>query len=117
MPQGSRPARLGEQIRAEISDILTREVKDPRIGFVTLTDVRVSPDLHQARVFYTLMGDAAARQRTARGLAAAAPFIRREIGHRLRLRRTPELEFFFDESIEYQERLEQAFRELHKNEE
>lgn len=103
-------------MRQEISDILAREVRDPRIGFLTLTEVRVTPDLQQARVLYTLLGDALARHRTAAGLAAASSFIRREIGHRLRLRRTPELHFVFDESIEYQERLEQAFRDLHKEE-
>jgi ribosome-binding factor A len=112
MAQGSRPERVGEEIRQEISWLLGREVHDPRIGFVTVTRVKVSPDLQQARVYYTLIGDERARQETARGLEAARPFLRRQIGSRMRLRRVPELTFEFDRSVEHQDRVEQILRDL-----
>jgi ribosome-binding factor A len=117
MAQGYRPNRVGDQIREELSELLTRgEVHDPGIGFITLTRVQVSPDLQMARVFYTTLGDGKARQETARALERATPFFRRQIGGRLRLRRVPELEFRFDESIAHQDRIEQILRDLHEEE-
>ena len=113
MSQGSRPDRLGDQLRSEISQLLVREVHDPGIGFVTLIYVRVSPDLQHARVHYTTLGDAGARLATARALARAGPFLRRQIGRRLKLRRVPELEFIFDDSVERQDRIEQLLQEIH----
>jgi ribosome-binding factor A len=112
MPQGSRPARVGDQLRVELSTLLAREVKDPGIGFTTLTHVDVSPDLQVARVYYTTLGDQAARKNTARALERAGPFLRRQIAQRLRLRRAPELHFHYDESIERQERVEQLLNEI-----
>src|SRR5579864_6424125 len=99
MSQGSRPDRVADQIRSELGLLLTREVHDPGIGFVTITRVRLTPDLQQARVFYTVLGDENARRYSARALHRATPFLRRQIGSRLRLRRVPELTFLFDESI------------------
>ena len=116
MAQGHRPDRVGEQIREELSDILTRgQVHDPGIGFITLTRVQVTSDLQIARVFYTSLGDQKARKETARALDRATPFFRRQIGGRLRLRRVPEIEFRFDETIEHQDRIEQILQDL-KNE-
>src|SRR5688572_33352978 len=113
MAQGHRPDRVGDQIRQELSEMLSRgTVHDPGIGFITLTRVHVSPDLQQARVFYTSLGDPKARKETARALERATPFLRRQIGGALRLRRVPELEFRFDESIENQDRIEQILRDL-----
>jgi ribosome-binding factor A len=112
MPQGTRPARVGEEIRQEISLLLSREVQDPGLGFVTVTRVTVSPDLLLARIFYTLLGDAAARTATAKALGRATPFLRRQLGRRLRLRRVPELMFQFDESIENQARIEKILIDL-----
>lgn len=112
MGQGSRPERLGDQLRAELSDLLAREVHDPGIGFITLTRARVTADLQLARIFYTTLGDAGARMRTAQALDRATPFLRRQIGRRLRLRHIPELEFRFDESIEQQDRIERLLQEL-----
>jgi len=112
MAQGSRPDRVGEQIREEISSLLLREVRDPGIGLVTLTRVKVSPDLQLVRVYYTLMGDAKAREATRRALERATPFLRRQIGSRIRLRRVPELRFQFDESVEHQERIERILLDL-----
>jgi ribosome-binding factor A len=117
MAQGYRPDRVADQIRQELSELLTRgEVHDPGIGFITLTRVQVSPDLQLARVFYTTLGDAKARQETARALDRATPFFRRQIGGRLRLRRVPEFEFRFDESVAHQDRIEQILRDLHEEE-
>jgi ribosome-binding factor A len=110
--QGSRPDRVGEQIRAELALLIAREVHDPGIGFITLTRVQVTPDLQQARVFYTALGDEKARANTARALGRAATFLRRQIGSRLRLKRTPELLFQYDESIAGQDRIERLLNEL-----
>src|SRR2546426_11239875 len=106
MSQGSRPDRVADQIRGELANLLAREVHDPGVGFVTLTRVQVSPDLHQARVYYTSLGDEKGRQNTALALERAAPFLRRRIGSLLRLKRVPELKFFFDDSIAGQDRIE-----------
>ena len=111
--QGSRPARVGDQIREELSELLTRHVKDPGIGFITLTHVKVSPDLQVARAFYTTLGDDKARKETAKALDRATPFLRRQIAGRLRLRRAPELTFQFDESIARQQRIEELIEEIH----
>ncbi|MEO8070664.1 MAG: 30S ribosome-binding factor RbfA, partial [Acidobacteriota bacterium] len=112
MPQGTRPQRVGEEIREELGVILAREVHDPGIGFVTLTRVTVSPDLQLARVYYTTMGDAKAKIETQRALDRATPFLRRHIGARVRLRRVPVLRFEFDESVEYQDRVERILLDL-----
>jgi ribosome-binding factor A len=120
--QGSRPERVGDQIRAEISELLQREVKDPGIGFVTITHVKVSPDLQVARAYYTLLGDKTARKNTERALERATPipapdpptpYLRRQVAGRLRLKRAPELTFQFDESIERQQRIEELLQEIH----
>ena len=97
--------------------MLTRgEVHDPKIGFITLTRVQVSPDLQVARVYYTSLGDAATRKDTQKALDRATPFLRRQIGSRVQLRRVPELEFRFDESIAHQDRIEQILQDLHQEE-
>jgi ribosome-binding factor A len=112
MGQGSRPDRVADQVRGELALLLTREVHDPGIGFVTLTRVQISPDLQQARVMYTALGDDKARAATAKALERAAPFLRRQIGQRLRLKRTPELRFFYDEAVAGQDRIEQILHDL-----
>jgi len=113
MAHGSRPERIGDQIRVELATLLTHGVKDPGIGFVTLTRVRVTADLQLARVFYTALGDEKARRETARALARALPYLRRQVAGRLRLRRAPELVFQYDETVEKQDRIEQILREIH----
>jgi ribosome-binding factor A len=112
MPQGSRASRVGDQIQAELASLLTREVHDPGIGFLTIIRVAVSPDLQQARVYYTTIGDDTAKRESARALERARPFLRRQIGQRLRLKRVPELTFFFDDSIEKGDRVERILQEL-----
>ena len=116
MAQGSRPERVADQIRGELALLLAREVHDPGLGFVTLTRVQVSPDLQLARVFFTALGDEPSRRTSARALERAAPFLRRQIGARLRLKRTPELRFMYDDSIAGQDRIEQILKELHAGE-
>jgi ribosome-binding factor A len=112
MSQGSRANRVADQIRSELASLLSREVHDPGLGFVTLTRVQVTPDLQQARVFYTALGDDKTRSASGRALERAAPFLRRQLGARLRLRRAPELRFVYDASIAGQDRIEQILNEL-----
>lgn len=99
----------------DLSELLARAVHDPGIGFVTLTHVDVTPDLQHARVFYTSLGQPAERRQTARALDRAAPFLRRQIGRRLRLRRVPDLHFVYDEGVEAQDRVEHLLREIHEH--
>ena len=108
----NRPDRVGEAIRVELSQLLAKDVHDPGIGFITLTKVTVSPDLQLARVYYTLLGDEKAQRETDKALRRAMPFLRRQIAQRVRLRRVPELEFFFDKSVAQQDRIEQILQEL-----
>lgn len=111
-----RSTRVGEQMKKELSDILGRKLKDPRVGFVTVTDVEVSGDLQQAKVFISVLGDAQKREDTLKGLEKAKGFIRSELGQRIRLRKTPELFFEFDESIDYGNRIESLLHQIHKEE-
>jgi ribosome-binding factor A len=110
--QGSRPDRVADQIRSEVASMLARDVHDPGIGFVTITRVQVTPDLQHARIHYTALGDDKARAATAKALGRAAVFLRRQIGSRLRLKRVPELEFLYDESIAGQDRIEQLLNSI-----
>lgn len=107
MGNNHRVSRLNEQLRRELTDIIRNGMRDPRIGMVTVTDVRVTSDLEHARVFVALMGDAAEQQESLAGLRAAAAFARGEIGRRLRIRHTPELRFEIDASLEHARRIEE----------
>jgi ribosome-binding factor A len=107
-----RPSRVGEQIREDLTELLARQVHDPGIGFLTITRVQVTSDLQSARVYYTTLGDAQARKQTSRALGRATPFLRRQLGSRLRLRRIPELQFFYDENIERLDRVERILHDL-----
>lgn len=108
-----RSFRVGEQIHKEISALLLKGLKDPRIGFVTITSVDVTPDLHLARVYFTVMGDASARKDAEKGLKHSASFIRRELGQRLRMRYVPDILFVYDSSIEYGNHIESLLRDIH----
>jgi len=108
----NRPERVGEAIRNELSQLLQRDVHDPGVGFITLTQVKVSPDLQLARVYYTSMGDEKALKETAKALGRATPFLRRQVAQRLRLRKAPELQFFYDQSIAHHARIEQILQDL-----
>ena len=115
MSQGSRPDRVADQIRHELATLLAREVHDPGIGFVTITRVQMTPDLQHARVYYTALGDERARRESDRALHRAIPFLRRQIGSRLRLKRVAELEFVYDQSIAGQDRIEQLLNDIRAN--
>ena len=110
-----RANRVGEQMKKELGDIIGRKIKDPRIGFVTVTDVEVTGDLQQAKVYISVLGDEEQRENTLKGLAKAKGFIRTEIGHRIRLRKTPEIIFEWDESIDYGNRIDTLLHQLHKD--
>ncbi len=105
MANQQRLRRVADQIQRELSGLLHAELKDPRVGMITLTGVEVSPDLAHAKVFFTTLGDAEALARSETGLKRAAGFLRSELGHRLKLRVTPELRFVHDASIEHGLRL------------
>ena len=101
-----RTDRLNDQLREEISDLVLRHMKDPRIGgLVTITEVDVSPDLSHAKVFVSVLGSADEKKSTLRVLTAAAGFLQRELRHRLTIRRMPELAFVADESLEHGARI------------
>ncbi|MFC7363790.1 MULTISPECIES: 30S ribosome-binding factor RbfA [Bhargavaea] len=109
-----RANRVAEQMKKEMGDIIGRKLKDPRIGFVTVTDVEVTGDLQQATVFISVLGDDRQKEDTLKGLTKAKGFIRSEIGNRIRLRKTPELLFEFDESVDYGNRIESLLREVNE---
>lgn len=110
-----RANRVGEQMKKELSDIIGRKIKDPRIGFVTVTDVQLTGDLQQAKVYISVLGDEEQRENTLKGLAKAKGFIRTEVGQRIRLRKTPEIIFEFDESVDYGNRIENLLHQIHQD--
>jgi ribosome-binding factor A len=112
MATHSRGERVAELIQQEISQLLIRGLKDPRIGLLTITGAKVSPDLREAWVYYAVHGEAKERRDAQEGLEAARGFIRREVGRAVRLRLTPELHFVFDEAIERGDRIEQLLRQV-----
>jgi ribosome-binding factor A len=96
----SRTLRVAEQVQRELADLIRLEVKDPRVGMVTLTGVEVAADYSHAKVFFTLLGDAAQVESASEGLNHAAGFLRHELGRRIKLRMIPQLHFCYDESVE-----------------
>jgi ribosome-binding factor A len=97
-PTYKRSVRVGDQMKQEIADILMRKIKDPRIGFVTVTDVELSDDLRNAKVFVSIYGGD--KEETFKGLKSAAPFIRSELGRRMTMRCVPEILFRYDSTVE-----------------
>ena len=108
-----RVERIQEQVREEVSQMLATEVRDPGVGLVTVTRTKVTGDLSLARIYWTILGDAAERKKTAQALERATPFVRRLLSERLSLRRSPEVKFIFDESVAAQDRIEQIIQEIH----
>jgi ribosome-binding factor A len=115
MPQGPRTERVGEELREILAEEVLR-LKDPRIGFVTITGVTVSADLHRARVFYTAFGEERERAATRAALRSAAPHLRHQLGSQVHIKVTPELEFVEDPSIERAERIDRILDQLHHEE-
>lgn len=107
-----RTRQVGEFLREELVDIIRREVKDPRVGFLSLTDVEVSPDLRSARVFVSVLGTEEERAATLAALRSASGFIRHHLKPRLRMRQIPDLEFRDDRSMEHAERIARVLKDL-----
>lgn len=112
-PTFKRAARVGDQMKEEIADIIMRKIKDPRIGFVTVTDVEVADDLRNAKVFVSVYGGD--RDRTLKGLESATAFIRSELGRRMRLKFTPELLFRFDSTVEQGAHIMELLKTIEKD--
>jgi ribosome-binding factor A len=121
MTEGKRSEKVADLIQREISQMLVRTVKDPRIGFVTITRVEVSDDCRSAKVYFSVAGTLEEKERSMEGLNSAKGYVRRELGRRIRLRYTPDIMFQFDPSIEYAIRIgeviEQLKQDREKNEE
>ena len=113
MPESSRPSRVSEEFREILAEAVLK-LKDPRVGFVTIVRVTVTPDLRHARVFYTALGEERERKATAAGLRSAAPHLRKVIGDQVRLKVLPDLEFEQDPSVETVDRIERLLHELHR---
>jgi ribosome-binding factor A len=111
--QFQRKDRVGDSIKREISLMIQKELKDPGIGFVTITGVEVSADLKRAYIYYSILGDDESKTKTARALKRASGFVQHEIGKRLRLKHVPEVEFRFDGSVEYGAHIEELIRKIH----
>ena len=112
-----RADRVADLIKMEIADLLLKDVKDPRIGMVTVTGVKVTDDLRTARIFFVEMGKDTCSAGVQAGLGKAAGFLRRELGRRLQLRHVPELLFTYDPSFAYGNRIESLIKEIHREEE
>ncbi|EGQ3427796.1 30S ribosome-binding factor RbfA [Staphylococcus pseudintermedius] len=110
-----RAERVGEQMKKELMDIINNKLKDPRVGFLTITDVQPTNDLSLAKVYLTVLGSDKERENTFKGLEKAKGFIKSEIGQRMQLRIVPDLQFEYDESIEYGNRIERLIQDLNHN--
>jgi ribosome-binding factor A len=108
-----RARRVAEQIQQEISSLLLKGLRDPRVGFATITHVDVNRDLSLAKIYFTVIGDETVRKNTAQGLKSSVPYLRREIASRLQLRHAPDLTFIFDASLEYGQRIESIIEKIH----
>jgi ribosome-binding factor A len=116
MTGGARPSRVSEEFREILAEEIPR-LKDPRIGFVTVVGVRVTPDLRRARVFYTTMGDERAHRATAAALRSARGHLRKVIGDQVRMKVLPDLEFEEDVSVQTTDRIEQLLQQVRQPDE
>ena len=112
--EGKRSEKIADVIQKEISEVLMESIKDPRIGFVTITRVTVSEDCRFAKIYFSVAGDLAERESSQKGLESAKGYIRKELGRRVRLRYTPEFMFQFDPSIEYAIHMEKLIQSIHQ---
>jgi ribosome-binding factor A len=110
-----RTERLAEEIREEVASIIARRLKDPRIGFVTVTRVELADDLRDAKVMVGILGGPAERQKSLEGLRKAAGFVRREVGRSIRMRHVPELVFHFDIGMEATDRVARLLQEVERS--
>jgi ribosome-binding factor A len=113
MGSNVRPERVGQEIQAAVAEMLTRgDLHDPRIGYITITGVKVSPDLRVARIYYSMIGTDDEKARTKEGLEAAKGYVRREVTSRVKLRVSPEVFFTFDGSLEEGDKIERLIKEV-----
>jgi ribosome-binding factor A len=115
MQQSRRPQRLALQIQHEVSLMIARDLKDRRVGFVTVTGVRMTPDLRNARVLISVMGTEKQKKESIEALNHAAGWIRRELGQRIRMKFLPELAFHPDTSQEYGERIDELLDQIRES--
>ncbi|MDP2689349.1 MAG: 30S ribosome-binding factor RbfA [Deltaproteobacteria bacterium] len=109
----SRSERVGDLIKKEVASmILHGEIKDPRIGFVTITHVKLSPDFKDAKVYFSQIGSEKDKEKSRLGLNNASGYVRRALAKRLNLRHIPSVNFFFDDSLEYSERIEKVIKDM-----
>ena len=113
-----RSDRVADQLQREIADLVFRRVKDPRVAGVTITDVDVTPDLHLAKIYYCVMGPPSEDEKhnVAQGLEKARGFIRQQLGKRLRMRYLPQIEFHYDNSFDYGDKMDRLLKELEQDE-
>ncbi len=112
MLSGDRSHRVGDQILREISNLLLRKVRDPRLKGVSLTDVRMSKDLRHAYVYYSLFGQDEQKKEAQAGFESAKGFIRKEIGERVHLKYIPDIQFKYDRSLEYGQKMERLLEKI-----
>lgn len=113
MPPGDRMRRVDEAVREVLSDAVTRDLKDPRVGFVTVTDVKTSADLRHARVYVSVLGSDAERVASIDGLQSAHGYLQGRVARELHMKHTPQLDFILDDTAERADRLERMLSELH----
>lgn len=114
---GVRPDRVASEMREHISTIISEEIKDPRVGFITVTKVEITPDLRNAKIFFSSLGGKEEKEAALEGLNSASGYIRKLLGERMRFKFTPELLFRLDESTEYIIHLNEIFDKIHKEKE
>lgn len=112
-----RRAKVEELIKQELSKMILSEVKDPRVGFVTVTGVKMTPDLREAHIYISVMGGEAKAKDSMAGLKSAMPFFKRELGKRVRLRYMPSLSFELDKSLDYSEHIQKLLLQVERGDE
>src|SRR5699024_1436904 len=112
--ENMRTSRVAEQMKKEVGEILNQKIKDPRVGFVTVTDVDLTNDLQHATVYVSVLGDESEKEASLVGLSKASGFVRSEVGKRIRLRKVSEITFKFDEAHEYGNHIDAILRQLDK---
>jgi ribosome-binding factor A len=111
-----RSDRVAAQIMTEVSNIILQEMRNPAMGFMTITKVKVTDDLRHAKIFYSVLGDEAKQKTAKEALLKAHGFIRSELGHRMQLRFVPEIAFYYDDTAAYADRINHIINEIHKQE-
>ena len=111
-----RTKRVASEIKTELGWLFEHKLRDPNIGFITITRAKMSPDLKIANIHYSVLGDEKVRETSSDALKRAIPFLKHELGNRLRLRFLPELRFFYDDSLEYADKIAELLNKIHRDE-